>query len=140
MYKYRDDIAHADIAFEVVADKLDEVFSETAKAMFNVMVDLNDVEEKVKKQIKLENTDLERLFFDWLSELVYIKDTEYMLFKKFDVKISQTKGYKLIASIYGEKVDRKKHKLKVDVKAVTMHKFSLKKKDNKWNALVVLDI
>jgi len=140
MYKYRDDIAHADIAFEVVADKLDEVFSETAKAMFNVMVDLNDVEEKVKKQIKLENTDLERLFFDWLSELVYIKDTEYMLFKKFDVKISQTKGYKLTASIYGEKVDRKKHKLKVDVKAVTMHKFSLKKKDNKWNALVVLDI
>ena len=40
----------------------------------------------------------------------------------------------------GEKIDMKKHEMLVDVKAVTMHMFEVKKEKNIWKARVVLDV
>ena len=46
----------------------------------------------------------------------------------------------LRAQLLGENIDPKKHKLKLDVKAVTLHMFRLQKKKNGWEAKFVLDI
>lgn len=140
MYKYLEGIAHADVAFEVSCEKLDDLFSDAAKAMFGVMIE-GDVEEKVKKEVKIENPELDRLLFDWLSELIYLKDTESLLFKRFDIEIKKIgKNHVLSAVVYGDAADAKKYKLKVDVKAVTMHCFSLRKTEKGWRAVVVVDI
>ncbi|MFQ6003010.1 MAG: archease, partial [Candidatus Zixiibacteriota bacterium] len=48
-------------------------------------------------------------------------------------------GYKLHASVGGELIDVEKHKVKVDVKAVTYHLLKVKKIDDKWTAKVILD-
>ena len=65
-----------------------------------------------------------------------------MVFSKFKVKIEklQAQGYQLQAEIWGEKIDPQRHKLKVDVKAVTRHLFEIKKEKGKFLARVVLDI
>jgi SHS2 domain-containing protein len=40
----------------------------------------------------------------------------------------------------GEKLDPERHQTRVDVKAVTLHRFSLKKTDDVWEGFVILDI
>jgi len=62
-----------------------------------------------------------------------------MLFGRFEVKIEQADGFKLTASAWGESADQKKHKVRVDVKAVTYHLLEVKQVDSKWMAKVVLD-
>jgi SHS2 domain-containing protein len=83
---------------------------------------------------------LDGLFFDWLSELVYLKDAEGVLFSKFDVRIKKNGAYELKAVASGEEISQKKHGLRSDVKAVTYHLFEVKKIGEIWTARVILDI
>jgi len=103
-------------------------------------VDLNGVKLKIKKEIELKNDTIEMLLFDFLQELIFLKDAELLLFSKIKVSVSEGKINKLKAVLEGEKIDPKKHELKVDVKAVTLHRFEVKKTKIGWFARVILDI
>ena len=92
---------------------------------------------KIKKKIKLKNDDVGKLLFDFVEELIYLKDAKYMLFSKFSIKI---KDDKLEAVVEGEKINPEKHELKVDVKAITLHNYFLKKTKDGWKARIILDI
>ena len=139
-YKFFEDLATADIAFKAEARNLNELFEACALATFEVMVDLKSVKPKIKKTIKLEDKAISDLLFSFVEELIYLKDVETMLFSKFEIKILEGKAYKLMVNAYGDKIDQKKHKLKIDVKAITLHKFELKKLKNKFEAIILLDI
>lgn len=137
MYKFLPNVATADVAFDAEAKTIEELFEECAKAVFDTQCDIKKVEAKEKKVVELENDDPEDMLFDFLNELVYLKDSLYMLFSKFKVKIT---GSELKAEIYGEKINPDKHDLKVDVKAVTLHLFKLEKTKEGVKVRVVLDI
>ena len=55
---------------------------------------------------------------------------------------SPREGHALDCVMLGEEIDRERHALRNDVKAVTMHMFGVKKKGRRgwWEATVVLDI
>lgn len=139
-YKFLDNVSIADIAFEARNKELNKLFEDCALATFDSMVDLKTVKLKIKKEIKLKADNIEELLFKFLEELVFLKDSDYVLFNKFKVKIDGDKDFILKASLNGEKIDTKKHKLKVDVKAITMHMFKVEKIKNEWKAFVVLDV
>ena len=134
-YKFIDHTA--DIAFEANGKTLEELFESAALAVFDTMVDLNTVIGNEKKIIRLEAASIERLFLDFLEELIFLKDFKYMVFNKFEVKINNNR---LDAVLHGDKINPSKHKLKVDVKAVTMHKFKLEKVKEGYKSFVILDI
>jgi SHS2 domain-containing protein len=46
----------------------------------------------------------------------------------------------LKASLAGEQLDDGRHQQRADVKAVTLHGFSVRKQDGEWKAKVLLDI
>jgi SHS2 domain-containing protein len=46
----------------------------------------------------------------------------------------------LEAALSGEKIDAGRHRLLVDVKAVTLHRFRVVYEDGLWKAFVVLDV
>jgi SHS2 domain-containing protein len=138
-YRFLEDVAIADAAFQAEAESLEELFALCAQAAFDVMADTKTIEPKSKEGIELAGENLDELLFDWLAELIYLKDLKSMLFSKFDIEIQKKNGYSLKASIWGEPVDQKKHRVRVDVKAVTYHLLEVKKEDNKWTARVVLD-
>ncbi len=139
-YRYLEDIATGDVAFEAEGRTLEELFREAAIATFEVMVDTKDVVAKITKEVELKNEAIDDLLFDWLSELVYLKDAEAVVFSKFNVNINKNHAYELKASASGENINREKHSLRSDVKAVTYHMFEVKKTEEKWIARVVLDI
>lgn len=145
-YKFLPDIAIADVAFEATGKTLPALFKSAALATTNVMVkDLKAIKQRVKKNIEVEADNIELLLFNFLQEIIYYKDAELLLFSKYDVKITEDKKNKkekkfiLNCTAFGEKLNMKKHTLMVDVKAVTLHMFSVRKNKD-WNARVILDI
>ena len=131
----------ADVMFEAFGKDLNEIFENAALATFETQVDLKKVKNKVKKKIKLKNEDEGDLLFDFLEELIYLKDAKYLVFNKFRVRIKKVKNkFELEAVVEGEKIDPEKHELKVDVKAITLHMFYLNKVKNGWKCRVILDI
>ncbi|HLI46713.1 MAG TPA: archease [Geobacterales bacterium] len=140
-YRYLEDIAIADLAFEVQAKNLENLFKLAGKAVSNAMVlDLNSIKKEITKDILIESEDLEILLYNFLEEIIYYKDTEGLVFSDFDVSIETNGKKKLKAKAYGEKLDYKRHETLVDVKAVTMHLFELKQKNGFWYARIVLDV
>ena len=141
-FKFLENIATADCAFLAFGKTKEELFENAALALFEVMVETKKVRSIFNFQFSIFNLNLEDLLFDFLSELVFLKDEKGMVFSKFEVKIEKTQapGYQLQAEIWGEKIDSQRHNLKVDVKAVTRHLFKIKKEKDKFTARVVLDI
>lgn len=141
MWKYRflEDVAIADSAFEAEGDSLEELFEACAQATFEVMAETKNVEAKKTEEIELKSENLDELLFNWLAELIYLKDFKTTFFSKYEIKIEKPNGYELKASVWGEPIDVEKHKVKIDVKAVTYHLLEVKKTDDKWTAKVILD-
>ncbi len=139
-FVFLDDIATADAAIEARGDTLEELFSASAMATFTVMVDTDGVQPETGKVLHLENSEIDGLLFDWLSEIIYLKDSEFMVFSKFDIKITKDKDYSLNADIFGEEINPSKHDFKCDVKAITFHLFDVYKKDEKWISRFILDL
>jgi SHS2 domain-containing protein len=141
-YEFLEDIAIADIAFRAWGKNLEELFVAAGDATVNTMIDnLDAIELKETRTFTLENDALDMLLFNFLQEFVYYKDSELLLLRAQQVQIEE-KGseYHLTAVTQGEKLDRDRHEERVDVKAVTLHRFQLEKTDDGWTAMVILDI
>jgi len=142
-YRFLSNIALADIAFVARGDSLPALFESAARALTEVMVDRRTVVGRVERKIELTSPSVDRLLYDFLTELIVIKDVDSLLFKEFKVLVLPGKEKRLECVMRGEEIDRERHALRNDVKAVTMHMFGVKKaqgKAGRWEATVVLDI
>jgi SHS2 domain-containing protein len=138
-FRFLPDVALADIAFEAESDTLSGLFESCALAVTDIMVDPKTLRQKVEREFRLKSQDPDRLLYDFLTELIVVKDVESLLFRVYDVKVSE-RGRSLTAVAKGEAIDRARHRLRNDVKAVTMHLFGIKRAAKKWKTTVVLDI
>lgn len=138
-FRYLPDVALADIAFEAEAPDPSKLFEECARALTDIMVDPKTLTKKSSRGFSLEAPDLDRLLYDFLTELIILKDVDSLLFADFEVRVNK-EGSRLDATAAGEPIDRDRHALRNDVKAVTMHMFGVVHEGGTWRARVVLDI
>jgi SHS2 domain-containing protein len=141
-FHYLEDVSTADIAFEATGRDLPELFKSAADATMNVMIEnLDTIEPRETRRIELQNDEIDMLLFDFLQELIYFKDADRLLLRAREAKIDE-KGehYFLNATAAGEKLDPERHQQRADVKAVTLHGFSVEKENDGWKASVILDI
>lgn len=128
----------ADIGIRGIGENIKEAFEQVAIALFAIMVEIQEVEEKEIERVTVKGLDYEELLMAWLSELLYLKDVGNKMYSKFRIfKIEETN---LNAEILGEKIDLKKHKLKLEVKAATWTQLEVKELNNKWIAQCVVDV
>jgi SHS2 domain-containing protein len=141
-YKFLEDLATADIAFQAWGKDLEETFISAADATMNVMVEaLNAIEPRQRREFRLESDELDLLLFNLLQELIYYKDVEKLMLRVNQARVqAEARPYILEAIARGETLDPERHHPRVDVKAVTLHHFRLEKTDRGWEALVILDI
>ncbi|MBI1910959.1 MAG: archease [Deltaproteobacteria bacterium] len=141
-YKYLEEVATADVAFEAWGSSLEELFISAADAAMNVMVDdIETIEKEQELSFEVSNPALDMLLYNFINELIYYKDAKKLLLRVSSVKINQTDSeYMLSANAYGEVLNPEKHPLSADVKAVTLHMFSLHHTDSGWKATMILDI
>jgi protein archease len=141
-YEYLEDFGTADIAFEATGRDLPELFSDAADATMNVMIDNIDAIQPVEtRQIEVSNDKLDMLLFDFLQELIFLKDAERLLLRMREVQIAERdENYFMKATAQGEPLDPERHHQRADVKAVTLHDFSVEQIDGGWKTRVLLDI
>ena len=70
-YKILEDVAIADIAFEIYGKDLNELFENAALAIFEETANLKNVDEKENKKIKIKSDKIEDLLYDFLSEILF---------------------------------------------------------------------
>jgi SHS2 domain-containing protein len=134
----------ADVGYRAYGKSLGNAFENAAIAMFEVVTDTSTVRPIVEKQIKLEAEDEYAILYDWLSELLFLHDSEYMVFSNFDVKITckidaGQKKYYIEAKAYGEEFDPSRHERRSEVKAVTYHMMDIKV-ETPYMLQIILDI
>ena len=127
----------ADAKFRAFGKDLDDVFANSALAMFNILGDTSKVKVTKRKKIKIKSRNYERLLYDFLEEMLFLLDTEnFFLHKVKKIKINE--NFELEAVIVGD--DYKNYELKSDIKAITYNDMSIKKTKNGYEATVVVDI
>ena len=141
-YRYLEEIATADVAFEAWGATREEAFLAAADATLNTMVEeIGTVAPLERHVFSLAADSLDLLLFELLQELVYYKDAERLLLRVHDLRIEEVgSGFRLHANAIGETIDRGRHPLLADVKAVTLHRLSMEKTPSGWRAVVVLDV
>lgn len=138
-YKHSDKYTGADIGLTATGCDLQELFADSGLGMTEIMTDLRKLEENRHIEIELNSDNLSDLYFDWLSEIIYLKDAKLFLLKRTEFYILDESGI-LKAKLFGDTIDTTRHILKVDVKAVTYYQFRIEKDDNGWISEVVLDL
>jgi SHS2 domain-containing protein len=141
-YEFVDELTVADIAFRAWGRNLEETFVAAADALMNAMVEeLDTIQPHAARQLSVEHDALDILLFNFLQELVYYKDAEQLLLRVQQLRVVEdAQPYILRATLVGEPMAPDRHHMRVDVKAVTLHRFSLTQTQHGWEATVVLDI
>ena len=142
-FRILDDIAVADVAFEATGGTPSELFVSAAQAVIDILANPTTVAKVWHRTIDREGDQIADLFFDWLSEMVYLKDAEGVVFCQATATVTHEplRGrWRLHGELIGESIDFTRHELRPDVKAVTKHLYQVCECGGQWKARVVLDI
>jgi SHS2 domain-containing protein len=128
----------ADIGFEASGSTREETFANAARALIHLIVDLDTIDSREQVLIELPGTDPPSLLVNWLSEILYRHDAEGWLFRDFSIQARGDGSLHAIAR--GEKFDRSRHQMKLQVKAITYHQLAMERTPEGWRAQVYVDI
>lgn len=134
----------ADVGFRAYGINIPEAFQNAALAMFEVMTDTTHIKPLIEKKISIEAHDQLSLLYEWLTELLFLHDSENLIFSLFKVNIiiKSPEKYLLEASVMGEEFDYHIHEIRDEVKAVTYHLMQIQENKSKKEYMlqVILDI
>lgn len=128
----------ADIGISVSGRTYKELFESAAAGLFGVIADSQNIQPKISLPINISAGDMESLLVRWLNELLYLWDTEHLLFNKFS--ITSINKRQLKADCGGEKFNSRRHNLHRDVKAATYHMLKVQKDKSGYFVTIILDI
>ncbi len=128
----------ADLGLRVRAGSLEQLLAEAARALFSTLVvNLDAVRCVQEKTYQIAGHEPDYLLFDWLAELLYTFETEHLLLADFAVRVNDAG---LEATCHGEPLDRQRHELDHEVKAITYHALKVEPTADGWLAEVIVDI
>jgi SHS2 domain-containing protein len=132
----------ADVYIAAHGKNLEEAFENAALAMFEVITDTEKVSPHEEDSVEVEAEDEYALLYNWLEALLVKFEVNDMLYSKFKIShLEETaEGFRLKATVWGEKLNAEKHAQKVAVKAVTYHRMEIIKELNKVTLEFILDI
>ena len=132
----------ADVYIAAHGKTLEEGFENAALAMFEVMSDTEKVSSDIEDSVEVEAEDEYALLYSWLEALLVKLETKNMLYSKFKISSLQetSDGFRIQATVWGEKINAEKHTQKVAVKAVTYHRMEIIREIDKATLEFILDI
>jgi len=132
----------ADVYIVAHGTTLEEAYENAALAMFEVITDIDKVSSDIEDFVEVEAEDEYALLYSWLEALLVKFETTNMLYSKFKIlNLEETcGGFRIKATVWGEKFNAEKHTQKVAVKAVTYHRMKIIKEIGKVMLEFILDI
>ena len=131
----------ADIAVDLEADSLEELFICAAEAWNSAMCEDCNISANDSKKIELSADTREELLVDFLSEINYF----FLTKKWFTVSVSsltlkENNAVELSAAINGQDISSSDIEFDEEIKAVTYHQLKIKKESGKFSTRIVFDI
>ena len=129
----------ADVGVELEAPDLNAAFERTAAAMFDMISDLDRVGSDWRRDVRVvgRSGDREHLLIRWLTELLFVHESEHVLLSTFHVLSIGPDAIE--AEVAGERIDRERHALKIEIKAPTYHDLVIEQVSSGWRVRVIFD-
>jgi len=128
----------ADVGLHASGATLRELFAHVAEGMESLLVSPEQVRAQFGREIRVEGHDAVSLLINWLNELIFLFDTEYLIFRHFEIDdLSETR---LHAFARGEAYDAQRHDLGSAIKAATWHDAAVERVEDGYRATVIFDI
>ncbi len=137
-YRYAEDGPTADLTVDTWGETLEDVFRQSAIALFNAITPLEGIDQNETREFEVDGHDLGALLFNFLDELLYLQEVDLIVFSGFDLEIDR-ESITLKAVCHGELFDLSKHTQGIAIKAVTFHLMKFEETDEGWKLRVVLD-
>ncbi|MCP4104433.1 MAG: archease [Desulfobacteraceae bacterium] len=128
----------ADFGIHVFGTDLQELFSNAAFAMFDIITDIGAIKGTDKEKIHVTGDDWPDLMVNWLREMLFLWAGRELLVKQVDiVSISE---YQLTAAISADPYDPDCHPVNSEIKAVTYHRIQVDTTDEGWESKIIFDV
>lgn len=134
MSPYREVDHTADWALHVWAPTLEELFVEAARGMYALASAQARPGAAVRRRVELAAEDHESLLVAWLQELLYVTESEELVFTAFHVE--RLDATQLRAEIEGGPTAR----LDKAIKAVTYHNLKISQTAEGYETTIVFDV
>lgn len=140
-FEISDRYTSADLGLDVTGDSLEELYICAAEGMFDIILGGGTVKVTEQVELKIRSGSKEQLMVDWLSELLYLFDTQLMISSEFSLSIKKINEEFLLQSRFGlAPFDPSEDQSDYDIKAVTYHRLRIEKRDNLFKCHVVFDL
>ena len=128
----------ADVGIRCRASTLEQLFECAARAMFEIIAPIGEVNAVDTVNVSVEAGGLEELLVNWLEELLYIWESKRMLLARFS--ISTISPERLEGEVVGERYDATRHELHTEIKAATYHGLRVEHKGDAWEVQIIFDV
>jgi len=133
-YRYVEVEHTADRALRVWGRELPDLFVGAARGMTSLMADLDALAPTEWREVRLEGWDRESLLVNWLNELLFLIETERLLF--VDYRIESLADTTLVARVIGGRAPVTKSV----IKAATYHDLRLVHDGAGWSTVITFDV
>jgi SHS2 domain-containing protein len=128
----------ADIGLHAYGETLPALFVNAARGMESLLVPPEQVRVVTSREIAVKGHDPISLLIAWLNELIFLFDSEYLLFRDFE--IATLTDTVLIGIARGEPYDSQRHELSSAIKAATWHEAAVTQDDEGHQARIIFDL
>ena len=112
----------ADLMVKARGITLEECFANAGYALFDQTVDLSGIRPVRVFEIETSGEFPEDRLYSFLSELLFLEDCDGVVLCELDVRFD---GDRVICRGKGEILDRNRHRIRSEIKAVTFHMMSV---------------
>jgi SHS2 domain-containing protein len=128
----------ADLGVEITGDSQEDVYAGASFALFDLLTDLSAVRETEERSLTVEGEGPDDLLVNFLREVLYLWNGEGLLIKRCTVR--KVLPRRLTVCLLGEPYDPVRHRIRMEIKAVTYHQASVSRTGEGWVARVVFDV
>ena len=128
----------ADLAIEVTAPHLADLFATAGEGLFALIADPESIAPQDEISVSASGDGAEELLHAWLRELL----AQFNLngFVGSRCEISRITNDSVTGTIKGERLDLKRHRFYTEIKGVTYHDFKVWEENGSWHARIIFDV
>ena len=128
----------SDLAIKVFGKSQEELFANSAFALFDLMTDVDKIEVQDRLPLEVEGVDRDDLMVNWVRELLYLFQGSDFLVK--EVEVQEIKENYVRAEVKGEKFDPDRHEIRREIRAVAYDQSRMEKTGDQWMAQLLFQL
>ena len=130
----------ADAGAVVRGVTLPRLFENASHALLDLLCDRRTVVPRRRVLLRAAGTGREDLLVQWLTTLLVRVETDGWLFSRVALRKVSREGSVAVGAAWGEPIDRGRHRLGREVKAITRHALRIVRGRSAWRVRIVFDV